>query len=32
MTFRVALERQVLRGDTYGEVVNHQCNLAYASK
>ena len=27
-----ALERQVSWGDTYGEVVYHQCNLAYATK
>ena len=27
-----ALECQVSWGDNYGEVVNHQCNLAYASK
>ena len=27
-----ALERQVSRDDTYGEVVNHQGTLAYASK
>ena len=27
-----ALERQVSGGDTYDEVVNRQCNLAYASK
>ena len=27
-----ALERQVSQGDTNGEVVDHQCNLAYVSK
>ena len=27
-----ALERQVSGGDTHDEVVNHQCNPAYASK
>ena len=26
------LARQVSRGDTHDEVVNHQCNLAYISK
>ena len=27
-----ALEHQVSWGDTYDDEVNHQCNLAYASK
>jgi hypothetical protein len=27
-----ALEHQVSLDDTYGEIGNHQCNLAYASK
>ena len=26
------LECQLSRGDTHGEVLNHECNLGYASK
>ena len=28
----IAFERQMSQGDTYDEVVNHQCNVEYASE